>query len=188
MVYISVHSFTNPHTHTHKHTNKHTHTHTHTQTHKQTHTYTHTHTHTHTHKHTHINTCTHTHWQRPQHTDTDHKCRSHGKVGANGSEVKGTDGRPEALQQISQRVTPSASHPTCRHSSHQGTHHHQTNWHSTGLLHCSDGQHSYAAFYTIQYSFIAKCQYNCTRNVLWCQVHLGHIYSNHKTLNYNNSK
>ena len=32
-----------------------------------------------------------------------------------------------------------------------------------------------------QYNFIAKCQYNCTRNVLWCQVHLSHIHANHKT-------
>ena len=42
---------------------------------------------------------------------------------------------------------------------------------------------------TIQHNFIAKCQYNdCTRNVLWCQVHSSHIHSNHKTFNYNNSK
>ena len=33
------------------------------------------------------------------------------------------------------------------------------------------------------------CQYKCTRNVLWCQVHSLHIHANHKTsLNYNNSK
>ena len=39
------------------------------------------------------------------------------------------------------------------------------------------------------YKFIAKCQYtDCTRNVLWCQVHSSHIHSNHKTFNYNNSK
>ena len=39
---------------------------------------------------------------------------------------------------------------------------------------------------TIQYNFIAKCQYtDCTRNVLWCQVHSSHIHSNHKTFNYN---
>ena len=25
------------------------------------------------------------------------------------------------------------------------------------------------------YNFIAKYQYNCTRNVLWCQVHSWHI-------------
>ena len=44
-------------------------------------------------------------------------------------------------------------------------------------------------FKTIQYNFIAKCQYNSTRNVLWSQVHASHIHSNHKTsLNYNNSK
>ena len=46
--------------------------------------------------------------------------------------------------------------------------------------------------YNIQYNvtyFIAKCQYNCTRNVLWCHVHSSHIHANHKTsLNYNNSK
>ena len=42
---------------------------------------------------------------------------------------------------------------------------------------------------TIQYNFIAKCQYtDCTRNVLWCQVHSSHSHSNHKTFNYNNSK
>ena len=41
---------------------------------------------------------------------------------------------------------------------------------------------------TIQYNFIAKCQYtDCTRNVLWSQVHSSHIHSNHKTFNYNNS-
>ena len=41
----------------------------------------------------------------------------------------------------------------------------------------------------IQYKFIAKCQCNCTRNVLWCQVHSSHIHANHKTsLHYNNSK
>ena len=37
-----------------------------------------------------------------------------------------------------------------------------------------------------QYNFIAKCQYtDCTRNVLWCQVHSSHIHTNHKTFNYN---
>ena len=41
----------------------------------------------------------------------------------------------------------------------------------------------------IQYNFIAKCQYNCTRNVLWCHVHSSHIHTNRKTsLNYINSK
>ena len=40
----------------------------------------------------------------------------------------------------------------------------------------------------LQYNFIAKCQYNCTRNVLWCQVHSSHIHGNHKTLNYINSE
>ena len=30
------------------------------------------------------------------------------------------------------------------------------------------------------------CQYtDCTRNVLWCQVHSSHIHSSHKTFNYN---
>ena len=28
-------------------------------------------------------------------------------------------------------------------------------------------------------SLIAKCQYNCTRNVLWCQIHSLHIRANH---------
>ena len=38
-------------------------------------------------------------------------------------------------------------------------------------------------FFQIQYNFIAKCQYtDCTRNVLWCQVHSSHIHSNHKHL------
>ena len=42
---------------------------------------------------------------------------------------------------------------------------------------------------TIQYNFIAKCQYtDCTRNVLWSQVHSSHIHSSHKTFKYNNSK
>ena len=42
----------------------------------------------------------------------------------------------------------------------------------------------------LQYNFIAKCQYNCTKNVFfWCQVHSSHIHSNNKTsLNYNNGK
>jgi len=32
----------------------------------------------------------------------------------------------------------------------------------------------------LQYNFIAKCQYtDCTRNVLWCQVHSSHIHFNH---------
>ena len=38
---------------------------------------------------------------------------------------------------------------------------------------------------TIQYNYITKCQHNCTRNVLWCQVHSSHIHTNHKTLDYN---
>ena len=43
--------------------------------------------------------------------------------------------------------------------------------------------------YTIWYNFIAKRQYtDCTRNVLWCQVHSSHIHSDHKTFNHNNSK
>ena len=37
----------------------------------------------------------------------------------------------------------------------------------------------------MQYNFIAKCQYTCTRNVLWCQVHSSDIHFNHKTLNCN---
>ena len=42
---------------------------------------------------------------------------------------------------------------------------------------------------TVQYNFIAKCQYNCMRNVLWCQVHSSHIHSNRKTsLNYNSKQ
>ena len=31
----------------------------------------------------------------------------------------------------------------------------------------------------LQYNCIAKCQNNCTTNVLWCQVHSSHIHSNH---------
>ena len=39
---------------------------------------------------------------------------------------------------------------------------------------------------TIQYNYITKCQHNCTRNVLWCQVHSSHIHTNPKTsLDYN---
>ena len=35
---------------------------------------------------------------------------------------------------------------------------------------------------TIQCNVIAKCQYtDCTRTVLWCQVHSSHINSSHKT-------
>ena len=41
---------------------------------------------------------------------------------------------------------------------------------------------------TIRNIFIAKCQYDCTRNVLWCHVHSSHIHANHKTSNYNSSK
>ena len=41
---------------------------------------------------------------------------------------------------------------------------------------------------TMQYNFVVECPYNCTRNILWCQVHSSHIHSNHETLNYNNSK
>ena len=44
----------------------------------------------------------------------------------------------------------------------------------------------FPSFYCLQYNFIAKCQYtDCTRNVLWCQVHSSHIHSNHKTFNSN---
>ena len=48
-------------------------------------------------------------------------------------------------------------------------------------------RHFTPVFYnTIQHNFIAKCQYtDCTRNVLWCQVHSSHIHSNHKPFNYN---
>ena len=35
---------------------------------------------------------------------------------------------------------------------------------------------------------MAKCQYNCSRNVLWGQVHSSHIHSNHKTSLHYNSK
>ena len=49
-------------------------------------------------------------------------------------------------------------------------------------------EHAELLYVLIQYSFIAKCQNNFTRNVLWRQVHSSHIHSNHKTLNYNNSK
>ena len=51
-------------------------------------------------------------------------------------------------------------------------------WSSDKLI-----QHS-----AIQYNLIAKCQYNCTRNVLWCQIPSSHIHTNHKTWDYNNSK
>ena len=56
----------------------------------------------------------------------------------------------------------------------------------------TDRLHSYSytlqQYNTTQYNVIAKCQYSCTRNVLWCKVHSSYIHSNHKTLNYNNSK
>ena len=40
-------------------------------------------------------------------------------------------------------------------------------------------------FVEFEFKFIAKCHYtDCTRNVLWCQVHSSHIHSNHKTFNY----
>ena len=43
--------------------------------------------------------------------------------------------------------------------------------------------------FAILHSFIAKCQYNCTGNVLWCQVHSSHIHASHKTsLHYNSRK
>ena len=62
----------------------------------------------------------------------------------------------------------------------------QVDWHLSEAM-CSG---IVMAFYnTVQYNLIAKCQYtDCTRNVLWCQVHSSHIHSNHKTFNYNNSK
>ena len=48
-------------------------------------------------------------------------------------------------------------------------------------------QYNFTIQYSLQYNFIAKCQYTyCT--VLWCQVHSSHIHSNHKTFYYNNSK
>ena len=56
------------------------------------------------------------------------------------------------------------------------------------VLSCRSKANIFTAVKTIQYNFIAKCQYNGTRNVLWCQVHSSHIHSNHKTLNYNNIK
>ena len=32
-----------------------------------------------------------------------------------------------------------------------------------------------------EYYIIAKCQYSCTRNVLWCRVLSSHIHANYKT-------
>ena len=46
---------------------------------------------------------------------------------------------------------------------------------------------SYKLTWHLQYNFIAKCQYKCTRDVLWCQVHSSHIHTNHKT-DYKNSR
>ena len=41
---------------------------------------------------------------------------------------------------------------------------------------------------TVQNNLIAKYQYNCTWNVLWCQVRSSHIHANNKTsLYYNNN-
>ena len=43
--------------------------------------------------------------------------------------------------------------------------------------------------YAVQYNIVAKCQYSCTRNVSWCQIHSSCIHANHRTsLNYSNSK
>ena len=39
----------------------------------------------------------------------------------------------------------------------------------------------YVWHYTIQ--IIARCQCNCTSNVLWCQVHSSHIHAKHKATN-----
>ena len=39
----------------------------------------------------------------------------------------------------------------------------------------------------VQYSFVARCQYLCARNVLWCQVRSSHIQANHETSLYNNN-
>ena len=39
----------------------------------------------------------------------------------------------------------------------------------------------YSHHNTIQYNFIVKCQYNCTRNVLWYQV----LSSQHSTIQFN---
>ena len=50
--------------------------------------------------------------------------------------------------------------------------------------HCSR-QFFIQCHHTRQYNLIAMCQYSCTRNVLWCQVHSSHIHSSQKTLNYN---
>ena len=56
---------------------------------------------------------------------------------------------------------------------------------SVNTLHCQVSiQYNYTA--KCQYNYNAKCQCNCTRNVLWCQVHSSHIHAHHKTsLNYN---
>ena len=60
--------------------------------------------------------------------------------------------------------------------------------HPHGAHHCCHCRIMLHRYNTIQYNFIAKCQYNCTRNVLWCQAYSSHIHSDHKILNYNNSK
>ena len=71
-------------------------------------------------------------------------------------------------------------------------HWHGGGWHGPG--HQSHGSprngQSAVMSSTMQYcnNFIAKCQYNCTRNVLWCQVHASHIHASRKKLNYDSSK
>ena len=66
-----------------------------------------------------------------------------------------------------------------------------------GILHCNHFSGYFKAYCVklqslvpsclqLQYNFIAKCRYtDCTRNVLWCQLHSSYIHSNHKTFNYN---
>ena len=39
----------------------------------------------------------------------------------------------------------------------------------------------------VQYNIVARCQYCCTRNVLWCQVRSSHIHADHETSFYNNN-
>ena len=88
--------------------------------------------------------------------------------------------------------THSGTHTHTHTHTHSGKHTH-THTHTHTVEHTqthTDTQTHTHTHTTVQYNFIVNCQYgtDCTRNVLWCQVHSSHIHSNQKTLNYNNSK
>ena len=47
----------------------------------------------------------------------------------------------------------------------------------TGTLYSQPLPTPGSVYSTKQYNFIARCQYNCTRDVLWCKVHSSHIHT-----------